>query len=67
MVIVYLFASLVGALTTFTLLSSHGWLVALLCAPLGGSALTLMIAVLVVWSQRAPAPTAAYGCKPVPM
>jgi hypothetical protein len=45
MVIVYLFASLLGALTTVAVLLSYGWLMALLWAPLGGSALTLVIAV----------------------
>jgi hypothetical protein len=47
MVILYLFASILGALTTFIVLSSQGWLVALLCAYLGGSALALIIAIAV--------------------
>ena len=67
MVIMYIFASLLGALTTFTVLSSHGWLVALLCAPMGGSAFAVAVAVLVVWSERVPAPVAAYGYPSVPM
>jgi len=47
MVIVYLFASFVGALTTFAWLSSDSWLLALLCTPLGGSALSLIVALTV--------------------
>jgi len=47
MVIVYLFASLLGALGTVVALSSSSWLMALLCAPLGGSALTLIVAAVV--------------------
>jgi hypothetical protein len=54
MVVLYIFASLIGALTTVTALSSCGWAVALLCAPLGGSALALMLAGLVTWTERAP-------------
>jgi hypothetical protein len=45
MIIVYLLASLMGAFATATLLWAEGWLVALLCAPLGGSALALLVAV----------------------
>jgi hypothetical protein len=45
MLIVYLLASGLGALTTFVFLLPYGWVVALLCAPLGGSALTLILAV----------------------
>ena len=44
MIILYAFGSLLGALTTVAVLSPFGWPMALLCAPLGGSALTLMIA-----------------------
>ena len=47
MVILYLFASILGALTTFIVLSSQGWLVALLGAYLGGTALTLTLAITV--------------------
>ena len=45
MLIVYLFASLLGAAATIGFLASDSWLLALLCAPLGDSALTLMVAV----------------------
>jgi uncharacterized iron-regulated membrane protein len=55
MIIVYVFASLLGGLTTLTALSSYGWMVALLCAPLGGSALGLGVAALVLWAERTPA------------
>ena len=48
MVIIYLFASLLGALTTVVVLSSYGWLVALACAPLGGSVVAAVVAVLIV-------------------
>ena len=44
MVIVYLSASLLGAIGTLVALSPYSWLIALLCAPLGASALTLIIA-----------------------
>jgi hypothetical protein len=47
MVIVYLFASLLGALTTLAVLSSCGWLIAFLCAPLGSSALIVAVAIYV--------------------
>ena len=47
MVIVYAFACLMGTLMTFIVLSSQGWLVALLGAYLGGSALTLTLAITV--------------------
>jgi hypothetical protein len=43
MIVVYILTALVGALTTLVALSSHGWLLALLCAPVGGSALTLVV------------------------
>jgi hypothetical protein len=43
MVVVYIFTSLVGALITLVALSSYGWLLALLCAPVGGSAFTLIV------------------------
>ena len=54
MMILYLFAGLVGALTTATALSPLGWAIALLGAPLGGSALALMLAALITWTERAP-------------
>jgi len=44
-IIVYLFACLLGASATIAFLASSSWLLALLCAPFGGSALALMIAV----------------------
>ena len=47
MVIVYALACLVGTLMTFIVLSSHGWLVALFGAYLGGSTLTLVLAITV--------------------
>ena len=43
MIVVYILTSLVGALTTLVVLSSYGWLLALLCAPVGGSALVLIV------------------------
>ena len=43
--IVYLFMSLLGACLTIALLASHSWPLAFLCAPLGGSALTLIVAI----------------------
>jgi hypothetical protein len=46
MVIVYLFASFLGTLTTFVVLSSYGWLIALLCAPLAGSGVVGIVAVM---------------------
>jgi hypothetical protein len=45
MVLVYLFASLLGALTTVAVLLPYGWLLALSCAPIGASALGLIVAV----------------------
>ena len=45
MVIVYLFTSLLGALATLAVLSSYGWIVALLIAPFGGSTLSFVVAV----------------------
>jgi len=45
MVIVYLFASLLGATATIAFLAPYSWLLALLCAPLGGSALAICAAV----------------------
>jgi hypothetical protein len=47
MSIAYLFASLLGALTTLAVLWPDAWPVAILCAPLGGSAATLAVAVTV--------------------
>ena len=55
-IILYMFGSLLGALTTLTVLSSRESLLAPVCAPMGGSALALIIAVLVLWSERASAP-----------
>ena len=52
MVIVYLFASLLGTAATIAWLSSYSWLIALLCAPLGGSALTALAAVGVALRPR---------------
>jgi hypothetical protein len=54
MIILYLFAGLLGALTTVTALSPFGWAMALLCAPLGGSTLALIVAALVAWTESAP-------------
>lgn len=56
MLIVYAFASLLGALATVLLLSPFGWVVALVCAPMGGSAFTL-IAALARSAQEAPVGT----------
>jgi hypothetical protein len=55
MVIVYLFASFLGTLTTFVVLSSYGWLIALLCAPLAGSCVVGIVAVMyaLVYAVRA--------------
>jgi hypothetical protein len=50
MLIVYLFTSLLGALATIAVLSSYGWMVALLSAPFGGSVLTLIVAGLYLLS-----------------
>jgi hypothetical protein len=47
MVIVYLFASLLGTLTTIAVLSPYGWLIAFFCAPLGGSALIVAVGIYV--------------------
>ena len=47
MVVVYALASLLGTLMTFIVLSSQGWLVALLGAYVGGTALTLTLAIAV--------------------
>jgi hypothetical protein len=54
MIVLYIFASLLGALTTTTALSPLGWAAALLGAPLGGSALALMLAALITWTEKAP-------------
>ena len=64
MVIMYIFASLLGTLTTFTLLSSYGWMVALLCAPWGGSALALAVAALFTWTEKAPARPVSHAGHP---
>jgi hypothetical protein len=47
MVIVYLFVSLLGTLTTLAVLSSYGWLIAFFCAPLGSSALIIAVGIYV--------------------
>ena len=54
MIIIYIFASLLGALTTLAVLAPLGWPVVLWCAPAGGSAFTLIVAALVAWAARAP-------------
>jgi len=54
MTVFYLFACLLGALTTLTILLPWDWAIALLCAPLGGSALALLMAMLVSWTERVP-------------
>jgi hypothetical protein len=54
MIILYMFACLLGALTTLTALLPSGPVIALLFAPLGGSAFALTVAALVAWSERAP-------------
>jgi hypothetical protein len=43
MVIVLLFASLLGGTITFALLWPHGALVAVLCAPFGGSTMAVLV------------------------
>jgi len=48
MLIVYLFASVLGALTAFVVLSPYGWLVALAYAPLGGSVVAAIASVVIV-------------------
>jgi hypothetical protein len=45
MIVVYLLASLLGAFATGAALWPVGWLLALACAPLGGSALAFLVAV----------------------
>ena len=57
MLIVYLFASTLGALTTFVVLSSYGWLVALAYAPLGGSVVTVIASVVIVAFRGAKEPS----------
>ena len=52
MVIVLMFASLVGGFATLLTLMPFGWLTALACAPLGGSGLTLAAALLVALVRR---------------
>jgi hypothetical protein len=66
MVIVYVFASLLGASATIAFLASEGWLLALLCAPLGGSALTLLIAVSVTALSAKGEPSRATLASPTP-
>jgi hypothetical protein len=56
MIIVYMFASVLGALTTVAALSPWGWLIALVSAPFGGSALTLIVAVVVVLMEHRKSP-----------
>jgi hypothetical protein len=45
MIIAYLFAGVLGALATSAILLPYSWLLALLCAPFGGSGLMLAVAV----------------------
>jgi hypothetical protein len=54
MIIIHLLASILGGLATVTALWSYGWFIALLCAPLGGSALVLIVASLVAVLPRRP-------------
>jgi len=54
MVIVYVFSSLLGAFGALVALSSYSWVMALLCAPLGGSALTLIVAAVVATGVSVP-------------
>jgi len=66
MVVLYAFVALLGALSTFIALASHGWLLALLLAPLGASGLTLISAVIVFFlssqiaGSRLPSSAAPY-------
>ena len=48
MLIVYLFASVLGALTAFVVLSPYGWLVGLAYSPLGGSVVAAVASVVIV-------------------
>ena len=66
MVIGYLFASLLGALGTLVVLSSYSWLMALLCAPLGASAFTLVVAAVVAMGVSVP-PTQRAPSRPAPL
>jgi len=62
MIIAYMFASLLGAMATVAVLWPNGWLLAILCAPLGSSGLTLVVTVgvaLARMGKEAPAPTDA--------
>jgi hypothetical protein len=52
MIILYMCASFAGAGATIVALWSYSWTLALLCAPLGASALALIIAVLVALRPR---------------
>jgi hypothetical protein len=61
MAIMYMFACLLGALTTLTSLLPYGPALALLCAPLGGSAFALTVAALVAWSERVPSRAETYA------
>ena len=54
MLIVYVFVALAGALASVEVLWPYGWLVALLCAPLGGSTLALVVATRVAWTEAVP-------------
>ena len=58
-IVLYLFASLLGALATIIPLASYSWLLAILYAPLGATALTLIVAVAayVLRGQREPSRT----------
>ena len=46
MPIAYISASFLGACATIAVLSPHGWLTALLCAPAGASVLALIVAAI---------------------
>jgi hypothetical protein len=47
MIIAYLFAGVLGAVATAVVLLPYSWLLALLCAPFGGSGLMLVVALVV--------------------
>ncbi len=66
MVIVYAFASLLGATATIAFLASYSWLLALLCAPLGSSALALITAVGIYALRAEREPSHATLVSPTP-
>ncbi len=53
MTIVFLFASMMGSLMLLAVLLSYGAVIASLCAPLGGGALVLILAIAVAASPSA--------------